>query len=134
MNGTQSLGALRQTISSFTRDIRTSRFFSDRISMSLLVAALVTNGMNLVFLVLRVRPTDSQVPVRFSSLTLFDALGPWYFPFVIFLFALVVTLVNTVFAYQSFGRSRLASFFLLTGSAVVAIFSFIISNALGAIR
>jgi hypothetical protein len=45
-----------------------------------------------------------------------------------------VTMVNGVFAYHSFARSRLASFFLLIGSGVVAIFSFIISTALGVIR
>lgn len=134
MNGTQSIRALRQTISTTIRDIRQSRFFGDRLSVVMLVGALVVCGLNFVVLALRLGPTDSLVPVRFSSFTLFDALGPWYFPFFITLFALGIILVNSYFAYQSFGRSRLASFFLLTGSGVVAIFSFIISNAFGAVR
>jgi hypothetical protein len=102
--------------------------------MVLLVGALVLNGLNLFWLAVRVHPTDSQVPIRFSSFTLFNALGPWYYPYLIALFALCVTLANVVFAYYSFGRSRIASFYLLTGSGVVAIFSFIISTAFGVVR
>jgi hypothetical protein len=134
MNGFPPLGALRRTISDKLSELRRMRFFHDRLSTALLVGALIVNGINLISLALRVRPVEGQVPIRFSSLTLFDALGPWYFPFLIALFALGVTMVNGVFAYHSFARSRLASFFLLIGSGVVAIFSFIISTALGVIR
>lgn len=102
--------------------------------MTLLVSAAVINGANLIFLALHVRPTEAQVPIRFSSLTLFDALGPWYFPFLVALFAAVITITNAVFAFHGFSRSRLASFFLLMGSVVVAIFAFIISSAFGAVR
>ena len=115
-------------------DVRNQRFFRDRISVGLLVTGLILNGVNLITLMLHVRPSEGQVPVRFSSLTLFDALGPWYFPFLIALFALAVTLVNGLFAYHSFSRSRLASFYLLIGSDVVAIFAFIISVAFGGIQ
>ena len=62
-------------------------------------------------LALRVRPTDSQVPVHFTSFTLFDQLGPWYFPFEIAFVTTLITIANGMFAYQSFTRSRLASFF-----------------------
>jgi hypothetical protein len=134
MNGLPSLGALRRTIQDIFRDVLRHRFFRDRLSMSLLVGAALVNGLNLVSLALNVRPTSAQVPIRFSSLTLFDALGPWYYPFLIALFAVCVTVANGLFSYYSFGRSRIASFFLLTGSAVVAIFSFIISMAFGAVR
>lgn len=102
--------------------------------MVVLTLALVVNGASIFLLALRVRPTDSQVPVHFSSFTLFDELGPWYYPFEIALVALLITLVNIVFAYHSFGRSRLASFFLLVTALVVGIFSFIIAQAFGAVR
>jgi hypothetical protein len=134
MNGFSPLGALRRTFQDILTSVLGQRFFRDRLSTGLLVGALVVNGVNLVSLALHVRPTETQVPIRFSSLTLFDALGPWYFPLLIALFALGVTVVNAFFAYHSFGRSRLASFFLLIGSAVVAIFSFIISTAFGVVR
>ena len=134
MNGFWPLGTLSRSLKTSFDNVRQSRFFRDRISVVLLIGALLTNAVNLVALALHVRPVEGEVPVGFSSLTLFDKLGPWYYPFLIALFALVVTLVNAIFAYHAFNRSRLASFFLLAGSGVVAIFSFIISTAFGAIR
>lgn len=129
-----SVSTLRRTVQDTLTHVMSQRFFRDRLSVGLLAGALIVNGTNLVWLLLHVRPVEGEVPVRFSSLTLFDALGPWYFPFLIGLFALGVTVVNTWFAYHSFLRSRLASFFLLISSVVVAIFSFIISSAFGVVR
>lgn len=134
MNGFLPIGTLRRALQDRISSVLGQRFFRDRLSSALLVAALVVNGLNLVSLALRLRPTDVPVPVRFSSLTLFDALGPWYFPFLVAMFALGVTVVNGAFAYHSFVRSRLASFYLLIASVVVGIFAFIISSAFGAIR
>jgi hypothetical protein len=134
MNAFPPLASLRRTFIDSTTRVRQSRFFRDRLSVLILVSALAINGLNFVWLAIRVHPTDSQVPIRFSSFTLFNALGPWYYPYLIAMFALVVTLVNAVYAYHSFGRSRLASFYLLTGSGVVAVFSFIISTAFGVVR
>jgi len=134
MNGIPPLKNFRRTLEVRFEDVRTSRFFRDRLSVTLLSAGLIVNGITLVSLVMRLKPVDGQVPVRFSSLTLFDALGPWYYPFFIAVLALGISVANSVFAYHSFGRSRLASFFLLAGSCVVAIFSFIIANAFGVVR
>ncbi|MDB5179030.1 MAG: hypothetical protein JWN01_973 [Patescibacteria group bacterium] len=135
MNGFPPLSSLRRTLQDSLNDVLKQRFFRDRLSVAILVGALLVNGLNLVGLVLRVHPTDVPVPTRYSNLGGgFDLLGPWYSPFLIVFFALGVTLVNGYFAYHGFGRSRLASFFLLTGSGVVAIFSFIISMAFGVVR
>lgn len=134
MNGLPSVTALRRTIQHALADILSQRFFRDRLSVGLLVAAFGVNILNFVLLVFKVSPTDALVPVQFSSLTLFDRLGPWYFPYSIALFGAGVTVANTLFAYHSFGRSRLASFFLLITSVVVGIFCTIISLAFGAIR
>jgi hypothetical protein len=134
MNGLGALGSLKRTIQIRLADVRQARFFHDRLSVGLLMGALLVNGLNLVALALRVRPTETLVPTRYSNLGGgFYALGPWYFPILIALIAAVITMVNGAMAFQSFSRSRLASFFLLSGSAVVAIFSFIISMAFGAI-
>lgn len=134
MNGLSPLSALRRNIRDTTGDFFRQRFFSDRLSVVLLVGAGAVNALNVLLLALHVRPTSAAVPTRFSSLNWFDSLGPWYYPFLIALFAILVTLANGLFAHYSFGRSRIASFFLLTGSAVVAIFSFIISMAFGAVK
>jgi hypothetical protein len=134
MKGFQPFGALRRTTKDFVNHVLSQRFFHDRLSMAVLTLALGVNGATIFILSLRIRPTDSQVPTHFSSFTLFDALGPWYYPFEIALVAVLITLVNAVFAYHSFGRSRLASFFLLVTALVVGIFSFIIAQAFGAVR
>ena len=134
MEGSQPLRTLRRTIRNRMQYVLSQRLFHDRISMAVLFAALGVNIVSLFTLALRVHPTDSLVPIHFSSFTLFDRLGPWYYPFVIALLSLGMTIVNTLFAYHSFTRSRLASFFLLVTALVVAIFSFIISQAFGAVR
>ena len=134
MEGFQPLSTLRRTIQQRISTVLSQRFFHDRMSMAVLLAAAGVNVSAIINLALRLHPTDSQVPVHFSSFTLFDQLGPWYYPLVIALLALGVTIVNTLFAYHSFARSRVASFFLLVTALIVAMFSFIISQAFGAVR
>jgi hypothetical protein len=136
MNGIRPIGALWRSLQEIIADVRQSRFFRDRMSALLLFGTLIVNGLNLVSLALSVHPTTGEVPIRYSSLGGFNPniLGSWYYPFLIALFAILVTLANGYFAYHSFSRSRLASFFLLAGAGVVAIFSYIISSAFGVIR
>ena len=136
MRGIPPVTALRRSVQVRIENVRSSRFFRDRFSVTLLLGALIVNGLTLITLAMRLKPVEGEVPIRFSSLTQFDpdVLGPWYYPFIIALVALVLTLANGYFAYNTFSRSRLASFFLLVGSGVVAIFSFIISNAFGVVR
>jgi hypothetical protein len=135
MNGFWPVGGLLRNIQNYVADVRQSRFFRDRLSVTLLTGALLLNFINMLWLVFHVKPTDAQVPVRYDNLLVgFDKSGPWYFPFLLALFALAVTLLNSMFAYNSFRRNRLASFYLLTGAGVVAIFSLIISTAFGVIR
>jgi hypothetical protein len=134
MKGFQPLGAFRRGTTEFVNDVLSQRFFHDRLSMSVLSISAIVNVACVLLLIAHVHPTDSQVPIHFSSFTLFDALGPWYYPFEIALIAVLITLVNAVFAYHSFGRSRLASFFLVVTGLVVAVFSFIIAQAFGAVR
>lgn len=134
MEGSRPLASLRQTLQDRLNHVLSQRFFHDRLSMAVLSVALVVNVANLFTLALHLKPTEAEVPVHFSSFILFDQLGPWYFPFEIALITLAITVVNAIFAYHSFTRSRLASFFLLVTSVVVGIFGFIIAQAFGAVR
>jgi hypothetical protein len=135
MNGTPSFSGLWRNFQSYVADVRQSRFFHDRLSGTLLTGAFLVNGLNFVWLLLHLKPTEAQMPTHYSNLVVgFEGLGPWFFPFEIALFALVISILNAVFAYYSFRRNRLASFFLLTGSGVVAIFSLIISTAFEVVR
>ena len=114
-------------------EVRRSRFVADKLSVGLVTGALTLSILNFVILVGRVHPA-SQGAIRYSSLDVGYTLGVWYYPYLVAAFGLGVLLVNTVLAYRSYGRSRLASFYLLVGSGVVVMFGTIISIALGAAR
>lgn len=134
MNSTLPLADVRKRLQSTLQNVLGQRFFHDRLSMFLLAISLIINAFSFGWLLMRIRPTESLVPVHFSSFGLFDELGPWYFPYELALVALLITLVNALFAYHSFTRSRLASFFLMTTSVVVAIFTLVIAQAFGGVR
>lgn len=110
-------------------DLRQQRFFQDRLSLGLIIPALVLNVVTLVIMLFRVHPTNFLVPVHYSSLGGFDALGSWYQPYRIAAFGFIVTVINVLLAIFSFNRSRIASFFLLAGTFVVALFCLIIGTA-----
>jgi len=130
MKALPPLGSLRRNLITQVTNVRESRFFHDRISVGLLVAAFVVGAFNIVLLAPHISSMRTAViPVRYSSLGGFDGLGSWYSPLLIALFSVSISAVNGVLAFQAFSRSRLASFFLLVGSVVVALFCLIISNA-----
>ena len=129
----KSFATLRTQLIDTVMSWRQQRLFQDRLSVSLLLTALTLNALNVLILILRIRPTDYPVPVHYSSLKSFDVLGPWYDRYWIGLFGLAVTLLNGWLALGSFQRSRIAAFFLLAGSIVVGIFCIIIANAFVAV-
>ena len=105
------------------------RYFKDKLSLSLLIPTIMLNIITIIIMFVRLRPTDFPVPIKYSSLTGFDTLGPWYSVYRIGLFAGGVTLVNTALAVTSFKASRITSFLLGAGSFVVALFCLIIGAA-----
>jgi hypothetical protein len=133
MNSLPSLSDLRHGLSHRLNGLRKSRLMADHLSVGLVVASLILNGLTLVILLVKLRPLDYQVPIHYSSLTGFDQLGNWYQPYVIAFFGLAVTIANTALAIRSFGRSRVASFYLLLGSVVVGVFCLIIANAFSSV-
>lgn len=134
MEGSPPRRTLSRTIQERTADVLSQRFFHDRMSMTMLFVALAVNVVSLINLALKLHPSSAPVPVHFSSFARFDQLGPWYFPLQVGLVALGITMMNAIFAYSSFNKSRLASFFLLVTSVVVGIFGAIIAQAFGAIQ
>jgi hypothetical protein len=130
MKGLPPLGALRRSAQTKFKEVREARFFRDRISVSLLLAGLIVSGLGFVLLMLHVPPTHTDIPVRYSSLGGgFEGLGPWYSPYLIMMFGLAIVVINGVLAFRAFVLSRLASFYLLAGAAVVSIFCLIVANA-----
>lgn len=118
---TQLLAAVTQ--------IRGQRFFQDHLSLALILSALGLNLTVLIVMLVRLHPTNFAVPIHYSSLGGFDQLGPWYEAYRIAVFGFAITIINTLLAAYSFGRSRIASFYLLIGGFVVALFCLIIGTA-----
>lgn len=109
--------------------VRSSRFMKDRLFMGCLTLAVVFVVLMWGVVVIRVRPTSFPVPVHYTTLGGFDALGSWFQPAIASVYATILIAVNIVLSYLSYPRSRMASFFLLAGAVVVAVFSLIITNA-----
>lgn len=109
--------------------VRTSRYVHDRLFMGCLSVAAVFVLLMWGAVLVRVRPTSFPVPVHYTTLGGFDTLGSWYQPILSALYATILVLANLVLSYLSYRRSRMASFFLLAGAAVLALFSLIITNA-----
>ena len=122
-------GHIKAQLSTAVSAVGQQRFFQDRLSLGLILPALAFNIITLVVMVIRLHPTTFSIPVHYSSLGGFDALGPWYQIYQIAIFGFAVTIVNTTLASYSFARSRIASFYLLTGGFVVALFCLIIGTA-----
>ncbi len=110
-------------------EIRGLRFFQDHLSLALLLPAIGFNITAFIVMLVRVHPTNFLVPIHYSNLGGFDQLGPWYAPYRIAVFGLVVTVSNSVLAAYSFSRSRIVSFYLLIGAFVVSLFCLIIGTA-----
>lgn len=109
--------------------VRRSRYLRDRLFMTSLAVAGGLVVLMWGLLAIRVRSTSFPVPVHYTTLGGFDALGSWYQPLLAGLYATLLVAANVVLSYLSYQRSRMASFFLLAGAAVVALFSLIITNA-----
>ena len=122
-----------QNIRSGGRRLTDQRLAKDKLSLGILVLSAIINVATLLMLIASLRPTEFAVPVRYSSLTGFQALGEWYQIYGIALFGVGVTAVNAVLAANSYSRSRITSFFLLIGAFVVSLFCLIISLAFAAI-
>lgn len=109
--------------------LRESRFVRDRLFVGCAIASVVLIIAMWGLLIIRVHPTDFPVPVHYTTLGGFDALGPWYQPYQAGIFSTLLVVANLVLAYLSYHRSRIGSLFLLSGGVVIALFSLIIANA-----
>ncbi len=109
--------------------IRRHPLFTDPISVIALGVSVAVNIGTLLLLIFKLEQVDYPVPIHYLSLVGIDQMGGWYQNYRLVAFSIVVTAVNGALAAKSFQRNRLASFFLLIGAAVVAVFSLVISRA-----
>lgn len=102
------------------------RIFKDKLFIGFMVATVALCIVICLILLIRVRPRDFVVPLQYSTLQGFDALGVWYRVFGFGAFSLVVTFGNIAMAAYGYEKSRLASFLLVVSSLMVNLFTLII--------
>ena len=129
----KKISPLSYRLDDIITNIKKQRVFRDPLSVGLIVAALGINVLTLIVVALHVRPSEFLVPVHFNSLDGFDRLGNWYELYSLSVFGFLITFCNALLAMRAFGRSRIASFFVLGGSMVVGALSLIISLAFSAV-
>lgn len=105
---------------------RSQRIFKDKLFSTFLVLSLLALLAVITVLVVSVRPKAVVVPLRYSTLQGFDALGGWYRLYIYGIFSLLVSLGNTLLAVLLYQKSRIASFFLVLGTLVVNVFTLVI--------
>lgn len=128
-----SLQALPNRLRDYVLHLQGQRIFRDKLSVAVAALSLALNALTLILLIMRLRPTEFLVPIRYSSITGFDMLGKWYEIYNIGIFGLAISLANIFLAMKAFNRSRITSFFLLGSSLVVGILCLIISLAFVAV-
>ncbi|MBI4100933.1 hypothetical protein HY441_00475 [Candidatus Microgenomates bacterium] len=99
------------------------RLFSDKLFIGFLLTGIGLTAASVVMLLLKVRPRDFVVPLQYSTLQGFDALGAWYRVYAFGVFSLVVTIGNILLAAMSYDKSRIGSFFLVVGTVIVNLFT-----------
>lgn len=119
----------RLRASSHLEAAKAHRLWNDRLSVGVVALATAINVLALVLVISRLRPLGYAVPVRYTSVGGFDSLGPWYALYAIPMYGLLVLAANLGLAMKAYTRSRIASFFLLLASVVVALLCLVISNA-----
>jgi hypothetical protein len=124
------IGPLQRRLSAAWQTVSQHRIFRDKLSLIMIGLALAANVLFSIYLAGVIKPVNFPIPIRFSSLTGFGALGQWYDLYWLTLFAWVTFFVNVLLALYCFGRSRITSFFLITNAIVIALFSGVISVAL----
>ncbi len=102
------------------------RIFKDKLFIGFMVATVLLCIVICLILLIRVRPRDFVVPLQYSTLQGFDALGVWYRVFGFGAFSLVVTFGNIAMAAYAYEKSRLASFLLVVSSLMINLFTLII--------
>ena len=100
--------------------------FRDKLFITFSLANVIISVLIVGLLLFNVRPKDFVVPIQYSTLQGFDALGAWYRVYAFGIFSLLVTFGNSYLASISYRRSRIMSFFLVFGAAVVNVITFMV--------
>lgn len=106
--------------------LKQQRLLHDRFMVWFLLLAVLSCGLVVVLLAVRLSPSDFVVPLEYTSGIGLSGLGPWYRLYSYGIFALITTLLNCALAMAAFEKSRIASFFLILGACMVNILTLVV--------
>lgn len=103
----------------------------DRTAVMLLLGVAITCIVLIITTVLRVHPSDIQIPVRYTGFgQTFIYRDQWYTQYAYMLFAVLIATVNVFLSIRMYNLRRLLGLGLLGMSIFLVVIATIISNAI----
>lgn len=109
------------TLAKIQKDLTDQKFFKDGWLLGLLGLIVAGNLFLIVWSATHIRQASIELPVRFTSLSNFDQLGPWYQLYEISIIALVITLINIFLAVLLYKKNRILSIFVTITTLMVVV-------------
>lgn len=109
------------TLQKIQKDLIDQKFFKDGWLLGLLALIVGGNVFIIVWSVTHIRQASIELPVRFTSLSNFDQLGPWYRLYEIAAITLIITLINVFLAVLLYRKNRILSIFVTITTLMVVI-------------
>lgn len=104
------------------KDLQKYHFFNDRIILFGLFGALALNILNFILFLIKLSPSQIQIPVHYSSFEGVDKLGAWYQLYKLPLAGLFLIIVNNILSFLIYPKEKLLSFFLSLSPVFFEIF------------
>lgn len=101
--------------------LRDNKLFSDGWSVGLVVANVLVLALIIAWSVTHIHHTEIQVPIRFTSLTNFDALGSWYQLYELAAMGAIIFGLDLFLALLLHRKNRLMSILVLMVSLMALI-------------
>lgn len=96
-------------------------FFKDGWLIGIVVLIIAGNAFLIIWSITHIYKVNIDLPVRFTSLSNFDQLGPWYQLYDIAAIAAIVSIMNIFLATLLHKKNRILSIFLAISALMVVI-------------
>ncbi len=110
-----------QTLKKIKSELKGQMFFKDGWLIGIVVLIIIGNAFLIIWSVTHIYKVNIDLPVRFTSLSNFDQLGPWYQLYDITAIAVIVSLMNIFLATLLHKKNRILSIFLAIAALMVVI-------------
>lgn len=110
-----------QTIKKIKSELKDQHFFRDGWLLGLVLLVIAGNAFILTWSLTHISRVSIELPVRFTSLSNFDQLGPWYQLYQIAAISITISLINIFLIALLHRKNRILSIFLAITTLMVVI-------------